>query len=134
MLVIKPAVVEFRGEAWLRVASVSVSRFADRLVVEHGEQGPHVVFVDVPEQRVEVSVVQELAGDDLGGPDVSERGTFRFETTPSGGDAGARRVSMTAMVVGVSVELSTRGGHRRRVRLIAETDDGADDPVSVVDA
>lgn len=132
MLVLNPARVTFDGKAWADVRSVSVSRSAQRTIVEHGEGGVFPVFVDVTEVRIGVEVVQALGEEDADALLPGEAGTLRFETRPGGGDANGRRVSVSCVVTGVSYEVSGGGANRRRVRLVAVSDAGDEDPVSVV--
>lgn len=131
MLFLHPRVVSFGGSDWAGVESVAIERSAARSFVEFGEQGPHAVLADVPEQRVEVRVVQELLGEDMDVPRPGEIGTLGFETAPNSSGAGRKRVSMTAVVMGVKYQVSRKGGSARTVDLIAVSADGAADPVLV---
>ena len=56
MLWLNPTEVHLLGVALDGVLAVSVDRFATRTAEERGDLGPHVVFVDAPEQRVSVRV------------------------------------------------------------------------------
>ena len=64
MLFLFPTDVEFAGAVWPGVTSVAIGRRAEKSIVEFGDGGSHVVLADVPEQRVEVTVSQELTADD----------------------------------------------------------------------
>ena len=61
MLCLRPRNVRIDGEVLHGVVSVGVSRSASRSVVEHGDEGPHVVFADVPEQKVEIWIEREVS-------------------------------------------------------------------------
>ena len=50
MVWINPSAVTFGGEAIDHAESVSIDREAVRAVEEYSDDGPHVVFADVPAQ------------------------------------------------------------------------------------
>lgn len=131
MLLLNPRVVRFGSATWEDVAAVAVDREAHRLVLEWGDLGPHAVFADVPEQKVTIRVVQEVARGDVDVPRPGEQGTVEFHTSPASGSAGRRRVSATAVITDVTHEVSLKGGAIRRVTLVAVSGDGVTDPVSV---
>jgi len=134
MLVLNPREVRFDSETLEDVTSVTIDRRAARSVVEWSDLGAHAVFADVPEQRVEIRIVQELARGDLGGLAPGDAGVLRFHTAPTGGHAGRRRVEATVVVTGVGHELSRRRGAVRTIACVAVSADGASDPVSIEDA
>ena len=134
MLVLNPRLVTFGGESWEDVAAVSIDRVAARLVEEWSDAGPHAVFVDAPERRVTVRVVQEPAGDAPGAPLPGDSGELVVFTAPGAGDAGRKRVSCGAVVTRVEHEVSLRRGSVRTVTLAAVSADGAADPIAVEDA
>jgi hypothetical protein len=131
MLFLHPRVVSFGGVDWSGVESVAIERAAARSFVEFADTGPHTVLADVPEQRVEVRVVQDLLGEDMDVTRPGEIGTLGFETAPNSSGAGRKRVSMTAVVLGVKYQVSRKGGSSRTVELVAVSADGAADPVTV---
>lgn len=133
MLFLFPTGVEFAGAAWPGVTSVAIGRRAEKSIVEFGDGGSHVVLADVPEQRVEVTVSQELTADDAGGPVPGEEGALGFETGPTGSGAGRRRVSVSAVVLGVTYRVSKKSGAIRVVELVGVSSDGVADPVVVED-
>ena len=133
MLYLHPREVTFGGVTWSNVASVAIERAAARSFVEAGGVGPHAVIADVPEQRVGVTVVQELLADDMDAPVPGWQGTLAFETALNSSGAGRRRVSMAAVVLGVSYRVSRRSGSARTVELVAVSGDGVADPVTVED-
>lgn len=134
MLFLHPRVVSFGGVDWSGVESVAIERSAARSFVEYGDSGAHAVLADVPEQRVEVRVTQELLGEDMDVPRPGEVGTLEFETAPNSSGAGRRRVSMAAVVLGVKYQVSRKGGSARTVDLVAVSADGQADPVLVEEA
>ncbi len=133
MLFLNPREVTFGGVVWSEVESVSIARSAARSFVEFGDAGPHAVLVDVPEQRVGVTVVQELLGDDVDVPKPGEQGALSFVTSANSSGAGAKQVSMTAVVLDVKYKVSRKVGSSRTVELVAVSGDGVSDPVTVVD-
>lgn len=134
MLVLNPRVVKFGAEVWRDVTAVIVDRSASREAVEWSDGGPHAVLADVPEQRVEIRIVQEVSRDDVDAPRPGEQGQMVFYTSPMSTDAARRKVSATAVVLEAGHELSLRRGALRTVRLIAVSADGSADPITVEDA
>ena len=134
MLVVDPREVVFGTAAWSGVTSVAVARRAAKSFAEYGASGPHVVLADVPEQRVEVTVVQELASDDMDAPLPGEMAALSCQTALNGSQAGRKVGSMDAVVLDVRYGVSRRSGAVRTVELLAGSGDGASDPVTVVDA
>lgn len=134
MLVLNPSSVRFAGVVWPGVTLVTISRAAQKQVTEWSDAGPHVVLVDVPEQVVKVRVESEVKEGDANGPSPGASGTLMVTTSPNGSDAGRRVIAVSAVVAGVSYEVSLRRGAVRTVDLVAVSGDGAADPVSVTDA
>ena len=131
MLVLNPRQVEFDGNTWGNVSSVSISRWAETLIAEWSDDGPHAVLADVPEQRVSVEVVQSLLGEDMDEPKPGTMGSLSFETGATSTASATKTVSMTAVVERVWYEVSVSRGSSRRVRLLAISSNGSADPVSV---
>ena len=131
MLIVQPRGVSFGAVVWSGVSSVSIGRRAAKSFVEFGDEGPHAVLADVPEQRVDVTVVQELAGDDAGALVPGESGVLSFEAGPNSSGAGRTRVTLTGVVMSVRYAVSQRSGSVRTVELVAISSDGVVDPVVV---
>lgn len=132
MLVLNPRRVAFAGEAWGEVVSVAVDRQAVKLVESFGDAGPHCVFVDAVEQRVTVTVVQQLSRGEA--PDVprpGDAGTLVFAYASVGGSGRKVRVTLEAVVVGVSHGVGLKQGAMRTVSFRGVSADGAADPVVV---
>lgn len=134
MLLLNPRMVRFGAEMWQDVSAVVIDRSAARQVVEWSDDGPHVVLADVPEQKVTVRVVQDVASDDVDAPTPGEQGELRFYTSPTAAEGGRRRVSTEAVVLSVTHELSLKKGAVRTVTLVAVSADGATDPISITDS
>ncbi|TVQ61956.1 MAG: hypothetical protein EA378_05690 [Phycisphaerales bacterium] len=133
MLVLNPRRVTFAGEAWGEVVSVVVDRQAVKLVESFGDAGPHCVLVDAVEQRVAVTVVQQLARGEV--PDVprpGDAGELVFAYAAAGGSGRKVRVAVSAVVIGVSHGVGLKQGATRTVTFRGvSSDGGAGDPVSV---
>jgi hypothetical protein len=134
MLILNPRLVTFGSYSWPEVAAIAIDRSPHRTVEDWSDLGPYAVLVDVPEQKVRVTVVQEVERDDVHLPRPGESGTLSFRTSPTASDAGRRRFSCTAVVLEVRHELSLRKGAVRTVTLAAVSADGATDPVVMGDA
>jgi hypothetical protein len=130
MLILNPQQVSFGGSAWDGVESVVVDRLGHRLVQEWGDEGPWVVFVDVPESRVRVVLRQRLAEGALSSPKPGDSGLLQFEAAASESDAGRVSVEIEAVVAEVRHDLSRSGGVRS-ISLWAVSSNGSVDPVSV---
>lgn len=134
MLLLNPRVVKFGGVVWESVAAVAVDRRAQKTVEEWSDLGPYATLADVPEQRVRITVLQELTREEVGSPRPGESGVVSFFTSPGDADAGRRKVSATAVVLDVSHELSLKKGAVRTITLAAVSADGAADPITISDA
>jgi len=130
VLVLNPEKVSFAGQVWEAVESIAIDRLVHRLVQEWSDLGPHVVFCDVPEQRVRLVLVQKLDEGSIESPKPGDAGTLSFEAARSGSDAG-RVVVSGDMVVGEVRHEVTRKGGVRSVVMWAVSSDGASDPISV---
>jgi hypothetical protein len=115
-----------------------LNRSAAGEVVEWSDMGPHVVLADVPEQRVEIRVVQNLsgarAGESVDAPSPGEMGELVFHTSPTAGAGGRKRIAVQVVVLRVEHELSLRRGAVRTVRFVAISSDGQADPLSVIES
>ena len=131
MLVLNPQRVRFGSAVWEGVASVVVDRAATREVLAWGDGGPQVTLADVPEQRVTITVRQEMGSDTLDAPRPGDAGDLVFYTAPGGSEAGRRRITASAVVLRVTHEVSVKRGVVRTIVLVGVSEDGAQDPVRV---
>lgn len=135
MLFVNPRQVTFGSTTWGNVESVKFERSSAKLFVEYSDTGPHAVAGDVPEQKVEITVKQELLSDDLDAPTPGEVEELAFTTGPNSSDAGTKDVTVAnAMVVSCDYEVSLRRGSSRTIKLVALSGNGTQDPVSVTAA
>lgn len=130
MLVLRPESVSFAGDAWSAVETVAIERTPMREVVEVGDAGPEVVFVDVPERRVAVKVSRRIERSELDGVRPGDAGELVFRAGFGLTDAGWREVSLDAVVTRVTYEIG-RESVRQMVTMVAVSSDGVTDPVRV---
>lgn len=133
MLILNPAQVTFGTATWSDVAAVSIERRPHREVVEWSDAGPHAVMADVPEQRVDITVVQALSRDDLATPRPSEQAVLTVQVSPTASDAGRKKIVATCVIVRVEHDVIGKRGATRTIRLVAISSDGVADPITVTD-
>ena len=134
MLVLNPRSVTFGGQEWDDVAAVQIDRVATRTVESWSDLGPHVVFADVGEERVVVTVTQTLGPGGISTVGPGESATLSFFASAGATDSGRKRVEIDAVVTGVRHELSQKRGAVRTVTCVGVSPDGDEDPVRVADA
>lgn len=132
MIVLRPKEVVFGGETWADVDRIAVDRTGTRVIREWGGEGSALVFADVGEYQVRARVWQALDRTMLDGPLPGELGLVRIELD-SGTDVGRRQVRFDGVVESVTHEISEFRAVRV-ISLIAVSDEGDEDPVSVFDA
>jgi hypothetical protein len=91
MLLLTPRTVRFGAATWNDIVAVAIDRSPHRVALEWGDEGPHPTFADVPEQRVTIKVVQDVARDDIDAPSPGEESPLSFFTAPAATGAGVRR-------------------------------------------
>lgn len=141
MIVVNPSGVQFGTTLIERVLWVAVDRAAARLIREWSDEGPHVRLIDAPEQLVSLTMQQELDADlstpftGTGAPGVGTLATLTIVTQPNASDGAKRKLTATAVLVGVSHKVGSRGdrGATRLFKFEAVATDGATDPVVVTD-
>lgn len=134
MLVLNPRLVKFGAEVWEGVVSVAVDRAAHKHVLEWTDAGPHAVMADVPEQRVGVTLVQELTRESLVAPRPGDQAELVLFTSPVSSEASRRKVSMQAVVLRTTHDLSQKKGALRTIELVAVSSAGGSDPITVTEA
>ena len=130
MLILSPSNVLFGSLACPTVSSIMIDRATTRRIIEWNDDGPHPVFVDCPEQRITITVVQELAQGDLSAPVPGTSATLSFAAALNRSGAGWSRVSVPAVLVGVTHDSKPRG-FIRSLSFIALSPRGDADPVSI---
>ncbi|MGE3107528.1 MAG: hypothetical protein AB7G11_00965 [Phycisphaerales bacterium] len=134
MLVLNPPLVKFDTLVWTDVTLVMVDRHGDKVVLERGDLGPHVIFADVPERRIAIRVTREMLRDDVGSPKPGQQGDLVFYTAPGAADGLRRRVRATCVITGVTHEVGRLRGALQSILLVAISSDGAADPIAIEDA
>lgn len=133
MLILNPDIVIFQGDTLEGVLAVALDRRPAKEVVEHDDLGPHATFADVPEQRVELTVRQELRRGDLSLMAPGDEGTLELWTAPGASDAGRRKLTASVVCLRIEHDL-TRKAPVRMMRFIAVSTSSATDPITIADA
>jgi len=133
MLILNPDIVKFDGERLEGVLAVALDRRPAKEVVEHDDLGPHATFADVPEQRVELNVRQELRRGDLSLMAPGNEGLLELWTAPGASEAGRRKLSATVVCLRIEHDLSKKAP-ARTIRFIAISASSATDPITITDA
>ena len=134
MLLLNPRTVRFGSATWDNIAAAVIDRAPHKTTEDWSDTGPYATLADVPEQRVRITITQELARDDIGSPRPGEQATLTLYTSPALADAGRKKVSCTAVILAVLHELSLKKGAVRTIQLAAISADGAADPITITDA
>jgi hypothetical protein len=134
MLILNPRQLLFSNQPWPNVTAVSVDRKTTRLALNWSDAGPHPTFADAPEQEITITVQMELDREDLDTPRPGQSGTLTFITSPTSSDANRRQFSTTAVITNITHDLSQRKAPTRTITLLALSQDGATDPITIADA
>jgi len=134
MLLLNPRLVRFGPAAWDNIAAAVIDRAPHKTTEAWSDLGPYATLADVPEQRVRITITQELSRDDIAAPRPGDQDTLSLHTSAALADAGRKKLSCTAVVLGVLHELSLRRGAIRTIQLAAVSPDGATDPITITDA
>ncbi|MEO0511417.1 MAG: hypothetical protein AAF108_00775 [Planctomycetota bacterium] len=130
MLVLDATKVSFAGSGLGGARLIAVDRVAATELVSFSDDGPHVVFADVPQQRVTLKLVRRLPTGTLDGPEPGDEGALSFETAVGRTDGSRSSVSAQAVVTKVQHGV-TREGVEQTISFVAVSSAGATDPVSV---
>lgn len=133
MLLLSPRKVTFGTLTMENAASVAFDRSATKTVVEWSDLGPHIVFADVPEQRINVAVTHQTERDTPDAPKPGDQGTLTIFTSPAGTDGGRKKITATAIVTGIRHELSLRRAPTRVVEFVLVSVNGVADPIVIED-
>lgn len=135
MLILNPAKLSLLGLEYGSIESVKVNRLAHREAVEWSDAGPHAVFADIPECRVEIEIMQHLesGGSDqsLDGPQPGQLGMLEVITSPNASQARRRKLSAQCAIKSIRNEAGRRA--KRSIILIALSPDGSTDPITMSD-
>lgn len=130
MVILTPSSVTLNGVELRFVDSVLINRTADRLIVEHTDQGPHVGFVDVPERRATITIRRRVQEDEPTPAKPGDSTTLALVTAESPSAGRGRRVSANAVVTSVTHDTAGTRAAIQTIVLIAFSTDGIADPVT----
>ena len=130
MIYLSPRRVTLGATDLTHVSSVTVDRAASVLTVEHSDLGPHVAFVDVPEQRITIRVVRTLVADEPGVIKPGQSLALSLRTAPSPAAPEARQIEAEVVVTGVEHDVTIKHGVRQTITCIAVSSDGSSDPIT----
>lgn len=111
------------------VSVVALDRVAHRTAEEWTDLGPHIGFVDVPEQRVVVSIARQVLETETTGPKPGESHALSFRTAAGSSAAAVRTVNMTVVVTSVEHTMTKGGRATQGIHAVALSSDGIVDPV-----
>ncbi len=134
MLLLNPRTVRFGPATWDNIAAAVIDRNPHKAIEEWSEAGPFATVADVPEQRIRITITQELTRDDISAPRPGDAATLTLYTAPALADSGRKKVSCAAVVLAVTHQLSLQKGSLRTIQLAAVSPDGAADPITISDA
>ncbi len=130
MLTFHPQSVSFLNTPLTDVDAIAVDRRSSKQTEERTDLGPHLVFADVPEQRVTIAVTRTLTRDEPTTFTPGAQGQLRFTAAPSSSDAKRRTYTATVVVLSIDYDLSRKAAARQRIALLALSTDGAADPIN----
>lgn len=130
MIVLAPANVTLGTVELTHVDSVLLSRGADRLVIEHTDQGPHVGFVDVTERRATFTIRRRVHDDEPAPAKPGDSLALALTTSESATLGRARRVSANVVVTSVINDTASRRAVIQTITAIAFSTDGINDPIT----
>jgi hypothetical protein len=130
MIWMNPRNVSLAGQPLPRVVSIAASRRAEGVVAEYGQAGPFVQFVDVPRQRVSLTIERIITEDEPMDLRPADLGTLAFESARSLSEGEGRRVSCIVVLAAVEHTLSTKRGMVQTIEAIAISSNGSADPIT----
>jgi hypothetical protein len=134
MLILNPRSVTFGPSRWDNILSISVDRTPQRIIEDWSDAGPYVVFADIPEQKLRITVTQELSATDLAAPTPGDRATLSLLTSPAATDQRRQRLTTSAVVLQTKHDLSQKNAPTRTILLAPISPDGETDPITITDA
>lgn len=132
MIWLNPRRVTIGAESLDYVSSVVVDRRGERVVVEFSDEGPHVAFADIPEQRVVLRLERTVVSGGTGGLAPGDAGELSFVTAPTASTGVERRVTASVVVTNVTHTVDSKRGGRQVIECVAVSSDGSSDPISDV--
>ena len=130
MLILNPTSVTLGSQILPNVSAIAIDRVATRQIIEWSDAGPHIVYVDCPEQRITITLIQEFAQGDLSSPPPGASLTLNFHTSIDASHAGWSKITVPTVLLATKHESKTRG-FTRTLTFAAISTDGSTDPVTV---
>lgn len=131
MYFLSPSRVSFGTLVFGNVSSVAIDRLAAKEAVEYSDAGPYPVFADVPEQKVMITLVQQLSASDFAAPLPGALGTTTITARQNNSDAGAITLQASTVVRSVMHSMTGKAAMRTIV-LIAISSNGSANPISIL--
>jgi len=113
------------------VEMVAIDRSASLTAIERGDEGPHVQFVDVPAQRIDVRIVRRVTRSEALGLAPGASVALSMRRAPSASAAGVQRIDATVVVTSIDHSMNASTGALQRITAIAVSSDGATDPIAI---
>jgi hypothetical protein len=130
MIYLSPRRVTLGSNELTHVSRVTIDRTADLLAVEHSDVGPHVEFVDVPEQRVSLQIVRTIVEDEAGTIKPGQQHVLSLRSAPSAASPAAREVTANVVVTGIEHDFTAKHGLQQTIAAIALAGAGGVDPIT----
>ena len=130
MLILNPTSVILGNQILPNVSSIAIDRAASRQLIEWSDEGPHIVFIDCPEQRITITLVQELSRGELSIPAPGTSLQLVFQTSIDSSHAGWSVISIPVVLLAAKHESKARG-FVRTLSLVAISSNGISDPVTI---
>ncbi len=115
MMILNPERVDLNGKPLRGVVAAMIDYQAGRLVEEWGDEGPWAAFVDVPEIKQRVTLVQRLQQTDLDLPRLGDGVEVRMVVAAGASDRGRVGVVIQGVLIEVRHAFSRDGAERRIV-------------------
>lgn len=130
MLFLNPNKVTLGTLELTNVAYLAFDRGARRSALEWTDLGPHVGFADVPEQRVDVTIVRRVMTSEPTAPKPGESLVLSLRAAPGASAANILQVTATVVITAVEHSYSAGGKATQTVRAVCVSTTGAADPVT----
>jgi hypothetical protein len=134
MLIIRPATVTFDDEPLEEVAAIAIDRTPEARIIEWSDLGPHAAFADVPQQRIEITIISDLRTGTEDTPPPGRAGALSFYLSRAASTPRRRITVPSAVVLSSTYDVQQHSRARRTLRLVALSPDGGNtDPISITD-
>lgn len=130
MIYLSPRRVTLGSLELSNVSRVTIDRTPDVLAVEHSDVGPHVEFVDVPEQRVTLRIVRRVVEDEAGTIKPGQQHAMTLRSATSTASPSARQVAASVVVTAIEHDYTAKNGLQQTITAIALAGAGGADPIT----